>query len=1464
MKSSCAPGSLPSTSTSGAGVSLSPTLMDLSDSSESKNSSPLLHGHDPVPKIKLQKIKNRNSEDSSTRTESKKLKHLFGSDEEEEKRSGGSSPVDLSQPAESLTRQYSPISSEDDDDQEALGESCQPQAMDLSTSPKELVSVAEISRSQNVNDNIIKELTEKIKRAKALVQSSVGAEDCSQPMVKIFKSEINIKKEPGLVPSVPTPAFAGYSEEPECITILDSDEEQENDFAAGLVGSTEEQTEEETNPFDGGDFCQEPLEDEDSDDEVQIISASETPLFAAIAKKIKVEYDSEDQEASEDNPEDTIDEACATIEKSLEKLQEDELVRDVMHEVGCRRVNVMEAIEQAKLSFNSSSPTYQQIVQVLSGEYRDSDSDEEVPRRRKKKKISPSKQQNLNSSSDSITDLLKDSGEESYDENQSQEKQTERSSAPTKSSDQNEPSTSTGSSKNTNLIKFDKSYKVPKKSPLQKPVAKSISSGEKFLPVSLRRSSEEAKALRKLKLAEIAKKKVNLEVEARESNVPAGIMRNSNSKGHKLLQDLNLFQPSQPKPRKAAQKCLKTSGLRKKQQSTKEREKNLTIPAGNLGTSSTRGGTSVEDNIFKETEDGYRVPRKLSVSNIQYNDADRKEPLKKKQKPIVSIIKTKARHIKGNVRWRDDDGFHPLVSAKFIPSENEGKRVTRKNNKDDSLKIKKIPQNVNVDNDDKITTDDILRKILSWNPLWLEEQKKHGSNEPPPVHQPWQLIPVTSTFSSWQEYRRIFLPLMLQELWSVISKDYEERKCQRGAIMPVSLQRIYQDHPGQFNTARCLAVISEQQVRREFLTEGTLVKLDVSYDFITSDGKKGRKIQPSFAFIYSQQRTRRDDKSLGEADRESIRMLQTKTKAVGDHVVFLTLRLKQHLAMPGGSQLANRPVTLHCLARIRPELRKFTALLELPQCRLFASIISPSQQLVQVRSAGSNLHAFAQGLHSLSNLNQLQREIIVQVSQACVLDRDVPRISLVQGPPGTGKSSTIAGLILQILFTSMVNLNPKTMARVLVVAPSNAAVDQLTLKLLALQSELPPQQQFQMLRLGVSHSINPLVKSVSYDELLDSHREAQTRHSKASDSVERDVRSKQKAAEQILAEQVRAEQDGRTDLAAKLRRDYREKLAQINRLTHETKKPLNAKSRRDIERIAVERTLSGADVILTTLSSSKFRPLEKYLVEGAGTSKAVGAMKPVSVCIIDEASQCVEPEALMPLKYGFSKLVMVGDHEQLPATVTSRRAQELDYQQSLFSRLISSMESQPGPSPILRLNTQYRMDPEIADWPARYFYGGKLSHGAPDRETGLRPYQVINVVGEMRQAGGSSFNKTEEKVALAAVDAVRELNRELDIGVITYYAKQKENIAQELMKRKLGSVVVNTVDGYQGSERDVIIISCVRSGAGIGFLQDRQRLNVALTRAKHCLVLIGDMQNLRYSLRRFIHLQLFTNRFKSS
>ena len=138
-----------------------------------------------------------------------------------------------------------------------------------------------------------------------------------------------------------------------------------------------------------------------------------------------------------------------------------------------------------------------------------------------------------------------------------------------------------------------------------------------------------------------------------------------------------------------------------------------------------------------------------------------------------------------------------------------------------------------------------------------------------------------------------------------------------------------------------------------------------------------------------------------------------------------------------------------------------------------------------------------------------------------------------------------------------------------------------------------------------------------------------------------------------------------------------------------------------------------------------------------------------------------------------------------------------------------------------------------------------------DTKTDLKivPYLVLDVEGEAVIDRGNCHNKTEEKIVIDIVKSLRDIHGKTpNMGIITFYSKQKQNISLELQNQKLDSarVVVNTVDGFQGSEKDVIVISCVRGGAkGIGFLQDEKRLNVALTRAKKSLIVVGNMNTLK-------------------
>jgi len=1403
-------------------------------------------------------------------------------------------------------------------------------------------------------DTELVKLAEKIKAARQEREAVPTVSIPTETFIKLELPVLHIKKEVMDSDLPPIVVTGGYSQEPQVITIYDSEDEEDYDAKHSQAGNSfgdvedmisdniKEEILSDSEEFRSGEF-----EDAEDDEEIQILQSSENKLFAAISKRIKVEFD----ETLEREAQELVGEVIA------EEGKEKEMIKRLTEAVGCDVDMAICAIAQAKEIYGCNEPTFEQTVQVITGEDDDSssDGDDEVtdnhaediqmdtdePDHPKVVVESPKKPPSecSNTSRESIDDLLDglDDDDELPDippvKKQTSgmkkgEKSTELSSSKKRLSNELcrnlfdddldldetkniKPSTSSKSLGSKPRSSSPISSTRPPASPpvsvksyggarLIEPMAMPKRRGQNPRPTvsssDLERRSiletlhksrpkpkskplfklrdqtehEQLAAERKQKLANIAFKNKKV-VSVKETTAPVGIMKMSQPKSQSLLQEMSSCSSMQPKRKQNKPKLeiIRPKVTKNKYYNEQPPPPSMEKPVDFETEPEKRDQVILDEEKRKkyaETSDGYIVPKKMSVSNIEYS---RKE-LQTEPTVVVkhagvegSILRKKGKVsvIKKRVAWRDQNGFQCLVEMKMIPNENIGKKCNSENNKDSHVKVQQTSECVGPKAIKKdVLMDDIFGSILNWNTAWLEEQKK--MSDPPPVHQPWQLIPVTNTFSNWEEYRKIFLPLMLLEMWSSISREYEEKKSTREDIVPVCLQEVSQDPKGQFLVVRCMGLLTEQEMRRDLGIEGILVQLNVSFNLgnATAGGKQAREIKPCFGFVQNIKRVpfRKDYGSFGEFDLERIKRLESlaiknkQRKGVLSNLVNYTLRVKLNLVPPGRKLSSEKPIYMKALSRIRPDMRKFEAILDLPQSRLFESIVSPKKETLQVPQAGHNLHATIQSIPQMAHLNQCQKEIIVSVSQACVLQPEVPKTCLVQGPPGTGKSSTIAGLILQILYSKMENGKVGTMPRILVVAPSNAAVDELALKLINLKPKLPEAIRFKMLRLGVQHSMHHQVRSYSYDAQIGQYIAAETRQAKATESLEKDERNKQSAANQIYAEKMKAEAEGKTDLAGKLTRDYKEKFQQIEKIKAEIRKPLDMKTRKELERVAAERTLAGADIILATLSSSLSAQMEKYFIQGVGTSKGVGSLRPISVCIMDEASQCVEPEALIPFKLGFCKLVMVGDHEQLPATVTCRKAQQLDYQQSLFGRLFSYFTGLGGEeggmvNPVLRLHTQYRMHKEIASWPARYFYGGKLQYGGQDRTSCLPPYTVLHVAGEARQQGGHCWNTQEEKVVIATIQAIKAMvGDKLSIGVITFYAKQKQNLNLEILNRRMANIVVNTVDGFQGSERDVIIISCVRGGGGgIGFLQDRQRLNVALTRAKYSLVVVGNMGTLR-------------------
>ena len=248
------------------------------------------------------------------------------------------------------------------------------------------------------------------------------------------------------------------------------------------------------------------------------------------------------------------------------------------------------------------------------------------------------------------------------------------------------------------------------------------------------------------------------------------------------------------------------------------------------------------------------------------------------------------------------------------------------------------------------------------------------------------------------------------------------------------------------------------------------------------------------------------------------------------------------------------------------------------------------------------------------------------------------------------------------------------------------------------------------------------------------------------------------------------------------------------------------------------------------------------------------------VAIIDESSQANIPLALTPIMKGSKKVIIVGDHKQLGPVVISPDACALGFELSLFERLINQGLG------LKTLQTQYRMHPAISAFPNKQFYEGKISDGVTElnRKSTIsnsnfawpnneHPIVFINIKGS-EKSGPSGFSYQNEVEAIKAVRVAVQLAEKAviqpgsdkpTVGILTFYDAHRKCLLNQLKDIRSDSsknIEIDNVDAFQGREKDFIVLSCVRSNycGKIGFVDDERRLNVALTRAKYGLVIVGD------------------------
>ncbi|XP_021117485.1 probable helicase senataxin isoform X1 [Heterocephalus glaber] len=498
----------------------------------------------------------------------------------------------------------------------------------------------------------------------------------------------------------------------------------------------------------------------------------------------------------------------------------------------------------------------------------------------------------------------------------------------------------------------------------------------------------------------------------------------------------------------------------------------------------------------------------------------------------------------------------------------------------------------------------------------------------------------------------------------------------------------------------------------------------------------------------------------------------------------------------------------------------------------------------------------------LKDFNEEQKKAVETAYAMVKHSPSVAKICLIHGPPGTGKSKTIVGLLFRLLMENQrgghldENSNAKIKQnRVLVCAPSNAAVDELMKKIIIEFKEKCKDKRnplgncgdINLVRLGPEKSINSEVLKFSLDSQvnhrmkkdLPSHVQEMHRRKEFLDH-QLDELSRQRA----LCRGGRAMQ--RQELDEKIAKVSKERQELASKIKEVQGRPQKAQSTVILE----------SHIICCTLSTSGGLLLESAFRGQGGV--------PFSCVIVDEAGQSCEVETLTPLIHRCNKLILVGDPKQLPPTVISMKAQEYGYDQSMMARFCRLLEERVeqntiGRLPVLQLTVQYRMHPDICLFPSNYIYNRSLkTHRFTESvrcssDWPFQPYLVFDVGdGSERRDNDSYVNGQEIKLVMEIIKLIKEKKREINfrnIGIITHYKAQKIMIQKDLDKEfdRKGPAEVDTVDAFQGRQKDCIIVTCVRANAmqgSIGFLASLQRLNVTITRAKYSLFILGHLRTL--------------------
>ena len=443
-----------------------------------------------------------------------------------------------------------------------------------------------------------------------------------------------------------------------------------------------------------------------------------------------------------------------------------------------------------------------------------------------------------------------------------------------------------------------------------------------------------------------------------------------------------------------------------------------------------------------------------------------------------------------------------------------------------------------------------------------------------------------------------------------------------------------------------------------------------------------------------------------------------------------------------------------------------------------------------------SFHTEQSGSFNHSRLNASQQAAVNKIL-------DANELAIVHGPPGTGKTTTLVQAIKALL--------QKNHKQILVVAPSNAAVDLLSEKLST--------ENLNVLRIGNPARVSEALTSLTLDSKMMIH------------SSMKDIRKMKKQASEFM------------NMAHKYKRNFgkaeREQRKALFDEAHKIMKDVDK-----TEQYIMNDLLAKAQVITATLVGASHYTIRNLKYD---------------VAVIDEAGQALEPACWIPV-LKTKKIVLAGDHCQLPPTVKSEEAARAGLSTTLLEKCVAL-----HPEAVSLLNEQYRMNEMIMGYSSEVFYDNELK---AHTSVATHVLSASEIALQFIDTAGCGFDEKIEGTSISNPEEASFLFRHLTqlinglaevytagnfptIGIISPYRQQIVLLKEQMqhaahLKDYANKITINTIDSFQGQERDIVYISMTRSNADsrIGFLSDIRRMNVAMTRARKKLVVIGDSATL--------------------